>query len=227
MSNSQSIRSALVICICIFVSVSVYMYLHVSAYLLWAAIGLPTLSVGLPGLCVGEVGRPVHTGQLVDACTVQKVNVLCACMSHWVGNDFQQQQQWQQLQQQATTTQRGLLAGLSKLCIRMCQTCWRSTKHAYAMLCHEHDSYDPQRDTQNYPVYIYTHTHTHIHSCCCLSAPCLLVYLLHIFKDTSGTATARGTSCDIPVWWASTLSPHVSHKLNSINSCSPPACLID
>lgn len=137
------------------------MYLHVSAYLLWAAIGLPTLSVGLPGLCVGEVGRPVHTGQLVDACTVQKVNVLCACMSHWVGNDFQQQQQWQQLQQQATTTQRGLLAGLSKLCIRMCQTCWRSTKHAYAMLCHEHDSYDPQRDTQNYPVYIYTHTHTH------------------------------------------------------------------
>lgn len=161
MSNSQSIRSALVICICIFVSVSVYMYLHVSAYLLWAANGLPTLSVGLPGLCVGEVGRPVHTGQLVDASTVQKVNVLCACMSHWVGNDFQQQQQWQQLQQQTTTTLRGLLAGLSKLCIRMCQTCWRSTKHAYAMLCHEHDSYDPQRDTQNYPVYIYTHTHTH------------------------------------------------------------------
>lgn len=82
-------------------------------------------------------------------------------------------------------------------------------------------------------LYLYTYTHTHTHSCCCLTAPCLFVYSLHIFKDTSETATtATATSCDIPVWASAlSLSPtlslfgYVSHKLSSINSCSPPACL--
>lgn len=202
------------------------MYLHVSAYLLWAAIGLPTLSVGLPGLCVGEVGRPVHTGQLVDASTVQKVNVLCACMSHWVGNDFQQQQQWQQLQQQTTTTYQACWQACPS-CAFECVKLAGAAQNTHTPCCATSMTHTTRRGTHKTTLSIFIHTHTHIHSCYCLSAPCLLVYLLHIFKDTTETATARGTSCDIPVWWASTLSPHVTHKLNSINSCSPPACLID
>lgn len=113
-----------------------------------------------------EVGRPVHTGQLVDACTVLKVNVLCACMSHWVGNDFQQQQQLQPPNEawQACPS-----------CAFECVKLAATAQNTHTPCCATSMTHTTRRGTYKTTLSIFIHIHTHTVAAALLPHVCLYI----------------------------------------------------